>query len=268
MPPRPEEICSARDIDPERLNVRFWGTQSPCTKVHAAPDTSQSVMDLVYWLRLGRDTKPHSCRQWLDPKGPDQPVHAHWPYFLARIGCTEEELKRDGYATKFPGVPEPVPIASEGQLDNILRSLTRYLRSTPAYWCQAPPPVLLICRPEQVVRCESRSWVDCVWREAAIFYRAAAEVRRPRMDREDETKVEETSRARKGRELASISVRAHEKEIEVCFRVQKPKSRGLYSHREGPEYHGVVVSSFSGGEREVLLSGCGRGWGVKFVSEE
>lgn len=191
MPPKPEEICSARDIDPEGLNVRFWGTQSPCTKFHAAPNDSKSVMDLVYWLRLGRDTKPCLCRQWLDPRGSEQPVHAHWPYFLGRVGCTEHELKRDEYAIKFPGVPEPVPITSEGQLDNILRSLTKYLRSTPTYWCQAPPPVLLICRPEQVARCESRGWVDCVWREAAIFYQAAAGVRHPWMEDEDKTKVEE-----------------------------------------------------------------------------
>ncbi|CAH0054650.1 unnamed protein product [Clonostachys solani] len=207
MPANPEEICSARDLDPEGLNVRFWGTQSPCTKVHAAPDSSQSAMDLVHWIRLGRDTKPRSCREWLDPEDSEQPAHAQWPYFLRSIGCTEKEVKRDRYAIKFPGIPDPVPIASEGQLDNILRSLAKYLRSTPTYWCQAPPPVMLVCRPEQVARCKGRGWVDCVWREAAIFYRAAAGVYH--MEEEDgKTKVEETFEALDGRELLPPSVRA------------------------------------------------------------
>ncbi|VUC21612.1 unnamed protein product [Clonostachys rosea] len=184
MPAKPEEICTAKDTNPEGLNVRFWGTQSPCTKVHAAPDISHSIMDLVYWMRLGRDTEARSCREWLDPGDSEEPAHANWFNFLCSIGGPQtfgghqDEMERGKYAIKFPGILKPIPVDSQGQLDNMLRCVSKYLRSTPTYWCQAPPPVLLGCTPDQVARCESRDWVDCVWREAAIFHKAAAEAAR------------------------------------------------------------------------------------------
>lgn len=148
------DVSERLDLDPTGYNSRFWGCESPCERVHEMPDldrhtTSQALLlDHVKWIHLGHGRYARDIREWEN--------------LLGALGVTIDELCDKEYHFKIPGVEQAMRATTKDELDYIQEVLIHQLKTNHRMWCRAPPPVVLVCTAEQVLRCAERAWIDSV----------------------------------------------------------------------------------------------------------
>lgn len=166
-------VCSKLNLSPSAIGARYWGNESPCLHTHGPFDQDTLRMDRVWWIHLGHDTKPRSCREWLAPKcqnvGAFEVHHAHWNTFLDKVGMSEDDILKEEYMVKIPGVEQPFPLADEYDWQCAMSALGEELAMNHKLACQNPPPVLLVCSTAQAKKYKAISWMGAVKAEAEIM---------------------------------------------------------------------------------------------------
>lgn len=165
----------AQPLDPHRHPlVKYWGLASDCPNHWEKPLPKDRTLDTVFWLHLGREKRPRSCREFVSGRPKElttyAPFQTRWTFVLQILGKTEAELQDLGYFIKIPGAEEPLEVRNEGDWKDVMGTVSEKLATSCSWWCKALPPVLLICTAEQARRCEAKKWRNAVVDEYCLCF--------------------------------------------------------------------------------------------------
>lgn len=167
--------CKALTLNPDAESAAYWGTESPCYDMHGHFDRETLCMNRVWWIHLGHDSQPRSCREWLAPRCQNVDtfhVHrAHWNTFLDTISVSEDEILKHDYVVKIPGRENTMPLADEFDWDCAMAALGEELALNHRLCCQNPPPVLIVCTTRQAKKYKAVKWLGAVKAEAECMVR-------------------------------------------------------------------------------------------------
>ncbi|KAH7320106.1 hypothetical protein B0I35DRAFT_460398 [Stachybotrys elegans] len=165
----PSQGCQNLSFDEE--SAEDFGVASRCTRRHTFP-YAVPELDRVWWLLLGRDKVPRSCREWAGDSLPGMSQtswnHVNRKEFHTAIGCARDEPRISGLVAKIPGFSRPWFVGSRYGFNSFVSEIQSLSQNNHRYWCMSPPPVVIICFEEQFRRFDALNWVDSV----AMEYRA------------------------------------------------------------------------------------------------
>lgn len=170
------------DVSWDSKERPFWGLNNPCGNHHdGAMSDNPPTLENLYWIQLGKVVvELDKMTDWIDgripiaarkaPKAWALGFHA----FAHSLGRTEDEMKRESYCIKLPGVEDPISVADELGWANFMDELADKMALDPGYQCRKPPPVALVCTQKQASR-----FVNDGWQDAAILASQSEDVIRP-----------------------------------------------------------------------------------------
>ncbi|KJZ71972.1 hypothetical protein HIM_08652 [Hirsutella minnesotensis 3608] len=148
---------------------KLWGSEGDCHNydLHPCEGLGAMTLDEMRWIRLGVDTVPRSCTEWipdhLKAQKPARTWFTKWRTFEAVMGG----LSEGSYVLKVPGISDAMLVCNARTWGNALRTLRLEMGNNENYWCPARPPVVVVvATPDLGAKWDQLGWYNCVAIEA------------------------------------------------------------------------------------------------------